>query len=70
MTDRIEPTRNEPYLTVAEVAAIFKVIPKTVRRWIAEGSLEAIEKARIKRIHPDAVRRFAMTFRGARKRKR
>ena len=50
-------------MTVAQVAAIFNVIPKTVLRWIAIGDLEAFGKGRIKRIHPDSVRRFAKTFR-------
>jgi excisionase family DNA binding protein len=32
---------DDPLLTPAEVAAVFKVNPKTVTRWVAAGRLEA-----------------------------
>jgi excisionase family DNA binding protein len=36
------PTAPEPLLTPAEVAALFRVDPKTVTRWAKAGKLTAI----------------------------
>lgn len=33
---------NDPLLTPAEVAAIFRVDPKTVTRWAAEGRITCV----------------------------
>lgn len=33
---------SDPLMTPAEVAAVFRVDPKTVTRWAKEGRLEAI----------------------------
>lgn len=35
-------TTNEPLLTPAEVAKLFRVDPKTVTRWAQAGKLEAV----------------------------
>ncbi len=40
MTSR--PTDSEPLLTPAEVAAMFRVDPKTVTRWAKAGKLSSI----------------------------
>jgi excisionase family DNA binding protein len=39
---RIEPGDEERLLTPAEVAALFRVDPKTVTRWAKDGHLESI----------------------------
>ncbi|HET7173674.1 MAG TPA: developmental transcriptional regulator BldC [Nocardioidaceae bacterium] len=36
------PTDSEPLLTPAEVAAMFRVDPKTVTRWAKAGKLTSI----------------------------
>ena len=36
------PTESEPLLTPAEVAAMFRVDPKTVTRWAKAGKLSSI----------------------------
>ncbi|SDM08773.1 helix-turn-helix domain-containing protein [Aliiruegeria lutimaris] len=41
---------NAKYLTVKEVAALFRICPKTVRRWIAGGELPATRLGRDWRI--------------------
>ncbi len=41
---------NATYLTVKEVAALFRICPKTVRRWIAAGDLPATRLGRDWRI--------------------
>jgi len=33
---------EEPLMTPAEVAAMFRVAPKTVMRWVKEGRLTAV----------------------------
>lgn len=40
MTKPVEP--SDPLLTPAEVAAIFKVSPKTVTRWARSGKLATL----------------------------
>jgi len=37
---------NAVYLSVKEVAALFRVCPKTVRRWISSGDLPATRPGR------------------------
>jgi excisionase family DNA binding protein len=49
------------YLTPEEVAARFRVTPRTVRRWAAEGKLEAIRVGRQWRIPADAMERLNLT---------
>ena len=38
----IKSTESEPLLTPAEVAAMFRVDPKTVTRWAKAGKLSSI----------------------------
>jgi excisionase family DNA binding protein len=38
----VRPTDTEPLLTPAEVAAMFRVDPKTVTRWAKAGKLSSI----------------------------
>ena len=38
----VRPTESESLLTPAEVAAMFRVDPKTVTRWAKAGKLSAI----------------------------
>jgi len=37
-----QPTHTEPLLTPSEVAALFRVDPKTVTRWAKAGKLSSI----------------------------
>lgn len=46
------------YITPEEVAARFRVTPRTVRRWAAEGKLEAVRVGRQWRIPLDALERL------------
>lgn len=47
------------YYTPEEVAARFRVTPRTVRRWAAEGKLKAIRVGRQWRIPMDALDQLA-----------
>jgi len=38
----MSPQDNDPLLTPAEVAALFRVNPKTVTRWARAGKINAI----------------------------
>ncbi|MEP1197930.1 helix-turn-helix domain-containing protein [Tateyamaria sp.] len=49
MTDLPFP-RTATYLSVKDVAAVFRIHPKTVRRWIASGRLPATRLGRDWRI--------------------
>lgn len=49
MTDLSIPA-NATYLSVKEVAALFRIDPKTVRRWIKAGTLPATRLGRDWRI--------------------
>ncbi|SDE80842.1 helix-turn-helix domain-containing protein [Ruegeria marina] len=49
MTDLPFPA-NATFLSVKEVAALFRVCPKTVRRWIQSGELPATRLGRDWRI--------------------
>ena len=42
MRVNVRPTDSEPLLTPAEVAAMFRVDPKTVTRWAKAGKLSSI----------------------------
>jgi excisionase family DNA binding protein len=46
---------NEKLLTPAEVAAIFRVDPKTISRWAVNGQLESIKT-------PGGHRRFRESY--------
>lgn len=39
----IEPSLDDPLLTVDEVAKIFSVTPRTVRLWCSEGKLKSVK---------------------------
>ena len=41
---------DEPFLTVAEIAALLKVNPMTIRNWISSGELPAMHVGRRVRI--------------------
>lgn len=47
-----------PYLTAAEVAALLRVDPQTVRRWCATGELPSVRAGRVIRIRREDVDRF------------
>jgi excisionase family DNA binding protein len=49
---------TEKLLTVADVAALLKVHPLTVRRWIASGRLPAVKLGKSYRITPSAYRQL------------
>ncbi|MER7212417.1 helix-turn-helix domain-containing protein [Streptosporangium sp. NPDC000239] len=36
------PTVPEPLLTVKEVAAVYRVAPRTIQRWAKTGALKAV----------------------------
>jgi len=40
--DLVAAAREDPFLTPGEVAAIFRVDPKTVTRWAAAGRLASV----------------------------
>lgn len=48
----------EPHFTVAEVAAIYRVTPRTVRNWIYGGLLRAWRRGRLIRIPQSALENF------------
>jgi excisionase family DNA binding protein len=50
---------DAPLLTVNEVAALFRVTPKTIRRWIEHGSLPAIQMGRGWRIARGDLKQLA-----------
>ena len=47
--------RLEQLLTSAEVAELFSVDERTLRRWRAEGRIKAIRIGRTVRFHPDDI---------------
>lgn len=52
------PQAAEQHYTVAQVAALYQVDPKTVRNWIRCGALRAIRKGRLIRIPQSALKEF------------
>ena len=59
MVDLPFPT-NATYLSVKEVADLFRTCPKTVRRWIAAGELPATRLGRDYRIARSDLRALAL----------
>jgi excisionase family DNA binding protein len=55
------PTAPEPLLTPAEVAALFRVDPKTVTRWAKAGKLTAIRTLGGHRRYREAEVRAVLT---------
>ena len=47
-------------LTVQETARLLRVNPITVRRYIADGKLQAVRVGRGMRVHKEAIERFAV----------
>lgn len=46
-------------LTVAEVARLLKLAPKTVRKWVRAGKLPALRlEAQVIRFNPDKIERW------------
>lgn len=60
MTDLPFPS-NATYLSVKEVANLFRVCPKTVRRWIKSGRLSATRLGRDWRIARTDLKSLAAT---------
>lgn len=58
----LEPTSHEPsperHYTVSEVAAIYRVVPRTVRNWINDGKMRALRKERLIRVPLSSLREF------------
>ncbi len=52
------PTGAEPQYTVAEVAALYRVTPRTVRNWVDNGLLRARRIGRLIRIPRSALDEF------------
>jgi excisionase family DNA binding protein len=48
----------ERHYTVAEVAAIYCVTPRTIRNWVDDGSLRAWRRGRLIRIPKSALDEF------------
>lgn len=57
-TTRNYPVSETPLSTVTEVAKRFAVAERTVRRWIADGRLEALRLGRAVRIEEAAIDDF------------
>ena len=55
------PPATEPLLTPAEVAAIFRVDPKTVTRWAKTGKLTSIRTLGGHRRYPETEVRALLT---------
>lgn len=55
---RKEDPEIETYLPVKVVADRLSVSERSVRRWIAEGTIEVVRLGRSVRISPAALRRF------------
>ncbi len=53
-----DPNSPEPHFKVAEVAALYKVTPRTVRNWIEDGRLRALKRGRIIRVPKSALDDF------------
>jgi excisionase family DNA binding protein len=61
----IEDHREDPFLTVAEVAELLKLNQQTVRNWIDQGSLPAVRVGRRVRIRrADLDRILAQGYQG------
>lgn len=57
LNDEHRPTTPERLLTPGEVAAVFRVDPKTVTRWAAAGRIKSIRTpGGHRRFHESAVR--------------
>jgi excisionase family DNA binding protein len=54
----MQKTRPEQLLTIEDVAELFQVSPKTVRRWILAGELAAAKLGNQWRIRPRDVDLF------------
>ncbi len=55
------PRDLTPLLTEDEVAAFFRVTPRTVRRWAREGWLQPVRIAGTTRFLPEEIQGFAST---------
>ncbi len=63
---QIDPTSEESYLTVAEVAETLKLNQQTVRNWIDQGALPALRVGRRVRIkRSDFERILEQSYSGA-----
>jgi excisionase family DNA binding protein len=49
-TEQRPPNTTDEFLTVAEVAALLKLNPQTVRNWIDQGTLAAVRVGRRVRV--------------------
>ncbi|MDS4028623.1 MAG: helix-turn-helix domain-containing protein [Candidatus Contendobacter sp.] len=56
---------NEPYLTIQEVAARWKISVPTVRRMIAHGEVASVHIGRAVRIERSEIERFESSRRRA-----
>ena len=54
-TGTAEQSARTALLTVPEVAAIFRVSPRTIRRWASEGRVELIKVGGVARFHREAI---------------
>jgi excisionase family DNA binding protein len=57
-TERPEATALEPLYTTTEVAALLKVMPRTVQHWIRVGKLPAVRYGRLYRVRAADLARF------------
>jgi excisionase family DNA binding protein len=55
MTTRVSPFDWQPLLTEGEVARLFAVSPRTVRRWATAGELRAIRIGGVTRYRQDEI---------------
>lgn len=57
-SDSVSFNRDEEFLTVAEIAELFKMNPQTVRNWIDNGQLDAVRVGRLVRVRGSDLQRF------------
>ena len=53
-----DATALEPLYTTAEVAALLKVVPRTVQHWIRVGKLPAVRYGRLYRVRAADLAHF------------
>lgn len=56
--------RDDPLLTVEQVADVFQVKPPTIRKWIKDGTIVGVKIGRHWRVYESEVTRLATSRHG------